>query len=95
MSNPYEPILKELAGGMLQVAEIKQNYSNDAFLDATLIFQTVLMDKLFDNQNYDNMPMDERYKMAGSCGEQLRRFVHTYTGLDTHKLVQDYEILYK
>ena len=35
--NPYEPILKELASGMLEVAEIKPNYSNDAFLDVILI----------------------------------------------------------
>ena len=90
MSSPYEPILKEVASGMLETADIKPNYSNDAFLDATLIFQTVLMDKLFDNQNYDNMPMDERYKMAEACGEQLRRLIHTFTGLDTVELVNNY-----
>ena len=42
-TNPYEIILKEIASGMLEVSEIKPNFSNDALLDATLIFQTVFM----------------------------------------------------
>lgn len=91
MKNPYEPILKEVANGMLETAEFKQNFSNNAFIDAVLIFQTLLMDKLFDNQNFDNMPMAERYKMAEACGEQLRRLIHTFTGLETCKLIEDYE----
>jgi len=62
--NPYEPILKEVANGMLEVAEIKQNFSNNAFIDATLIFQTVLMDKLYDNQNYDKMKFDDNNEVV-------------------------------
>jgi len=89
--NPYEPILKEVANGMLEVAEIKQNFSNNAFIDATLIFQTVLMDKLYDNQNYDKMKFDDRCNMAASCGNELRKLIHTYTGLDTFELVKNYE----
>jgi hypothetical protein len=88
--NPYEPILKELAAGMLETAETKPNFSNDALLDATLIFQTVLIDKIFDCQDYDNMPMSHREEMATRAGENLRRFIHTFTGLDTVKLCEDY-----
>jgi hypothetical protein len=86
--NPYEPILEEIATGLLEVAEIKPNYSDQAVLNATLIFQSVFMDKLFDNQNFDNMPMEERLKMAESAGKELRKLIHTYTGLDTHELVK-------
>ena len=75
--NPYEPILKELASGMLEVAEIKPNYSNDAFLDVILIFQTVLMDKIFDNQNFDNMPLIQRAEMVEACGNELCKLIHT------------------
>jgi hypothetical protein len=88
--NKYEPILKEIASGMLEVAEIKPNYSNDAFLDAILIFQTVLIDKLFDNQNFDNMPLQQRDEMVEACGNDLIKLIHTYTGLDTVKLIDDY-----
>ena len=85
--NPYEPILEEIATGLLEVAEIKPNYSDTSMLNATLIFQSVFMDKLFDNQNYDDMPMGDRLKMAQKAGEDLRKLIHTYTGLDTHELV--------
>lgn len=87
--NPYEPILRELSMGLLEVAEIKPNYSNDALLDVTLIFQSVFMDKLFDNQDYDDMSMEDRMKMVQSAGEELRKLIHTYTGLDTYELVKN------
>jgi hypothetical protein len=87
--NPYEPILKELSLGLLEVAEIKPNYSDGALLDVTLIFQSVFMDKIFDNQNYDDMSMEDRMKMAQSAGEELRKLIHTYTGLDTYELVNN------
>ena len=87
--NHYEPIFSEIANGLLETAEIKQNYNDSAMLDVTIIFQSVLMDKLFDTQNYDNMPIDDRLKMATKCGEDLRKFIHTYTGLDTFKLAEN------
>ncbi len=86
--NPYESIFTELANGLLETAEIKPNYKDSAMLDVTIIFQSVLMDKLFDTQNYDKMPLDERLKMVAKCGEDLRKFIYTYTGLDTNELVQ-------
>jgi hypothetical protein len=86
--NPYEPIFSEIANGLLEVAEIKPNYSDNAMLDVTLIFQSVFMDKIFDNQNFDNMSIGDRLNMAQKAGEDLRKLIHTYTGLDTHELVR-------
>lgn len=86
--NPYEPILKEIATGMLEKAEMKPNYSDEAMLNSTIIFQSVFIDKIFDNQNYDNMELEDRLKMAKSAGEDLRKLIHTYTGLDTVKLAK-------
>ena len=64
--------------------ENKPNYSNRDFMNATIIFQTALMDKMFDNQDYDDMSIEDRCNMAESCGNELRKLIHTYTGLDTH-----------
>ena len=64
--------------------ENKPNYSNRDFMNATIIFQTALMDKMFDNQDYDDMSIEDRFNMAESCGNELRKLIHTYTGLDTH-----------
>ena len=65
---------------------IKPNYSKRDFMNVVIIFQTALMDKLWDNQEFDNMSFDDRIKMAEKCGEDLRKFIFTYTNLDTHKV---------
>lgn len=88
--NPYEPILKEIALGLIANAEIKPNFSNDALLDATLIFQTVLFDKVHDLQTDEKMKLKYGLEMAESLGNELRKLIHTYTGLDTHELVKNY-----
>jgi len=65
--------------------ENKPNYTNREFMNALIIFQTALMDKMYDNQDYDKMNLEERGNMANQCGFDLRKLIHTYTGLDTHK----------
>jgi hypothetical protein len=55
-------------------------------MNTLLIFQTALMDKMFDNQDYDNMDMESRRKMTIKCGKDLKKLIHTYTGLDTCRL---------
>ena len=87
----YREALEVIANGLLiQNAEAKgnqnkPNYSKRDFMNAVIIFQTALMDKMWDNQEFDDMDMEERMKMAESCGLELRKLIHTYTGLDTHK----------
>jgi len=90
MMNPYEPILKEIASGLLERSEIKPNFSNDSLLDATLIFQTVLFDKVHDLQVDENMKLKYGLEMAESLGNELRKIIKIYTGLDTHDLVNNY-----
>ena len=85
----YKDELEAIANDLLtQNAEAKgnenkPNYSNRDFMNATIIFQTALMDKMYDNQN--GMSLDERIQMAERCGLDLRNLIHTYTGLDLHK----------
>lgn len=82
----YKDELESIANDLLIQNAEKPNYSNRDFLNTTIIFQTVLMDKMYDNQDFDNMSFDDRMKMAESCGLELRKLIHTYTGLDTHKI---------
>lgn len=84
--NPFEPILEHIATRLLDVAEVKPNYSDDALLDATFIFQSVFMDKVFDCMERDGMSHEDQLKMVQSAGEEIRKLIHTYTGLDTHEL---------
>ena len=64
----------------------KPNYTNREFMNALIIFQTALMDKMWDNQDYDKMQFKDRKNMAVQCGLDLRKLIHSYTGLDTHKI---------
>lgn len=66
--------------------EAKPNYSNRDFMNTIIIFHNALIDKMYDNQDRDGMDIEDRLKMAESCGEQLRKIIHTYTGLDTHDI---------
>jgi len=78
--------LETIANEILNNQDVKPNYSNRDFMNALIIFQTALMDKMYDNQDYDKMDLDNRMQMANQCGLDLRKLIHTYTGLDTHKL---------
>ena len=49
------------------------------------------MDKIFDCQDYDDMSLEHRANMAMVAGNELRKLIHTFTGLDTVKLVNEYE----
>lgn len=66
--------------------ENKPNYSNRDFMNCVIIFQTALMDKMYDLQHKEKLEFDDRLKMAESCGLQLRDLIKTFTGLDTHNV---------
>ena len=79
--------IETIAMDLLSQSGEKPNYSNNDLLNTILIFQTALMDKLYDNQNYLNMSLDDRCIMAENCGNELRELILKYTGLDTFKIV--------
>ena len=66
--------------------ENKPNYTNRDFMNCLIIFQNALMDKMYDNQNYDKMSLEDRVNMSVKCGEDFRKLIFTYTNLDTHKI---------
>jgi len=65
--------------------ENKPNYTNRQFMNTLIIFQSALMDKMWNNMDYDKMDNENRMKMTTNCGLELRKLIHTFTGLDTHK----------
>jgi len=85
----YKKELEIIATSILnQNAEgaTKPNYSNRDFMNTLIIFQTALLNKMYYNQDYDKMNIEQRLEMANQCGMDLRKLIHTYTGLDTHKI---------
>ena len=78
------PILKELASTILEFSEYKPEYPKESMLDTTLIFQSVLMDQMY---NYNKgLPLDKQLEISESAGKELRELVLKYTWLDLHKL---------
>ena len=88
MYNNHSKDLEVLANSFLEqvinakLGENKPNYTNRDFMNALIIFQNALMDKMFDNQNYLEMDLIDREQMAINCGNELRDFVLKYTGLN-------------
>jgi len=64
--------------------EAKPNFTNRDFMNATIIFQHALMDKAYDLMTEEQLHIDDQISMAEACGQELRRLIKTYTGLDTH-----------
>ena len=88
MYNNHAEHLEALANSFLEqsvnakLGENKPNYTNRDFMNALIIFQNALMDKMFDNQNYLDMNYEERAEMAINCGNELRDSILKYTGLN-------------
>ncbi len=82
MENDIEKIATEI----LNTSRIKPNYTNRDFMNIVIVFQSAMMDKLFEVMNFDNMALEERLKMAEKCGLDLKDFIFKYTNIDTHKI---------
>ena len=81
-----EIIASDILDQNAEAIENKPNYTNRDFMNCLIIFQTALMDKMYDNQDYDKMSIEDRSNMATRCGLDIRKLIHVYTGLDTHKV---------
>ena len=64
----------------------KPNFKNRDFLNASIVFNSVLVDKIYDNQNYIVMSMEERENMVWNCGNELKNIIEKYTGIDTFQV---------
>ncbi len=83
------PILQEVALCILE-ADSKlagpKNYPTEALTATIEIFMSVMMDKLWELMEKENMAMNDRELMAEKCGEDIRQLIKTYTDIDTFKL---------
>ncbi len=87
---PTEQALEIIASHILFVNAsdnvVKPNYTKRHFINALIVFQNALMDKMYDLQNSEKMKPEDRINMAENCGAELRKLIHTYTGIDTHDI---------
>ena len=82
-------ILEELEDTLLEFEVefgYKPEYTLEGFRAATKIFMSTIMDKLWELQEADKISQEDRENMATKCGEDLRKFIKTYTDIDTFDL---------
>ena len=65
---------------------LKPNYSKEAIWSAAKIFMSVILDKMWELQELENIDIEDRGNMAIKCGKELRAFVKKFTDIDTHEL---------
>lgn len=64
----------------------KIDYDIETFRAATKIFMSILMTKAWELQEEEEMDFEDRINMVTKTGQDLRKLVKTYTGIDTYDL---------
>ena len=75
--------LEELADAQLEQWNKFLKYSDRDFANAVIIFQSALMDKMFQLQLEDKLTTEQALFMSEACGKELHKLIKTFTSLDT------------
>ena len=86
LGEKLSPILSEIEDTLLDNYETKPGFDNEGFRASIFIFQSALLDKMWELQEKENLPIETRADMAEKCGEAIRSLVKTFTDIDTHNL---------
>ena len=82
----FDPEIKALFSKMIDAKGPYVFNNNQAFM-ILFIFNTLMGDLMWQLQESDKMPIEDRMKMAEDLGGKLRELLRVYTGLDSHKLI--------
>lgn len=74
--------LEMLSDKVLDNMDCKPNYNNMAFLNIIVLFQSAMMDKMWDLMEEERMEQDDREKMSEKAGQELHKLIHTFTGIN-------------
>lgn len=80
------PLMEQIEGALWlheHQEGIPPGYTMDGFRAIVKIFMSAMMDKMYELQVKEDLDLEDKKAMAESCGEDLRKLVHTYTGIDT------------
>lgn len=92
----YNPIGQRLNSILIKIENIlidhevyhstKPEYSIDAFRAILKLFMSALLDKMYELQEKENMPLNDRKNMAVKAGEDIRKIIKIYTDIETLNL---------
>lgn len=86
------PILEEIENALIEFEVYngdKPDFTVDGFRAGIKIFMSVMMDKIYELQEKEDIPFKHREEMAFKCGLEIRDIVKKYTDIDTHDLYKD------
>ena len=86
LGKKLSPILSEIEDTLLYNYETKPGFDDEGFRASVYIFQSVLLDKMWELQEKENISIEIRSDMATKCGESIRNLIKTFTDIDTHNL---------
>jgi hypothetical protein len=81
------PILEEIEMAVLEFEVhqgVKPEYTMEGFRAGIKIFMSVLLDKMWELQENENLSIEDRSNMAQKAGEDIRSLVKRYTDIDSH-----------
>jgi hypothetical protein len=83
------PVLEEIELTLLEYEAnigIQPEFTDEGFRAGIKIFSSVVLDRIWNLQESEELSMDDRIKMAESFGNKIREIVKTYTNIDTRQL---------
>jgi hypothetical protein len=86
LGEKLSPILSEIEGALLDNYETKPGFDDEGFRASIFIFQSALLDKMWELQEKEDIQIETRADMAEKCGEAIRSIIKTFTNIDTHNL---------
>ena len=86
LGEKLSPILSQIEGTLLDNYETKPGFTDEGFRASIYIFQSALLDKMWELQEKEGLSIEIRADMATKCGEAIRNIIKTFTNIDTHNL---------
>lgn len=83
LGKKLSPILEEIENTLLENYEQKPEFTDEGFRASIFIFQSAVLDKMWELQEKENLPIQIREEMAIKCGESIRSLIKTFTDIDT------------
>ncbi len=86
------PVLEEIELAILEYEVnigLKPNFTPEGFRAIIKIFMSAFTDKIWELQEAERMDIETREKMVTKAGEELRKLIKIYAGIDTFKLYEN------
>lgn len=87
------PVLVEIETALLEfeaAVPMKPEFTQAGFRAAVKIFQSVLLDRIWELQQKENMPRRDRINMVEQAGKDIRKLIKTYADIETFDLYSEY-----